>query len=164
MDVKDSAGGSSEDAAEDRGKDRIRTRVIESVKITQRDKRDKLFSSRRDLTSGDADEPQSHAANSTYLVNDKGATTVGQKSMTKSCSVGAALSKLTTKAESNRRKLLEEWRKKKEQSRPVTNKPVFKVHHVDENLFSKNTQMPSSASFNFHVILDLLFFAYLFCI
>lgn len=151
MDVKESAAGSSEDAAEDRGKDRIRTRVIESVKITQRDKRDKLFSSRRDLTSGgDVDEPSHAPANSTYLVHEK----AGQKSMTKSCSVGAALSKLTTKAESNRRKLLEEWRKKKkeDQTRSASNKPVFKVHHVNENLFSKNSQMPSSASFNFHVI------------
>lgn len=159
---------------DDQGKGRIRNQVLKSVKITQRDKRDKLIGSKRDflpkqgdvsVNSGDyhfgaghdlhlaatATTSSSSNVNSTYLVNSN-AQKVGAAATT----TAAANNKVLSKSESNRRRLLEEWRlkkKKEEQTKVVSNqsKPVFKVHHVNGNLFSKSSQMPTSASFNFHV-------------
>lgn len=159
---------------DDLGKGRIRNQVIKSVKITQRDKRDKLIGSKRDFIPKQGDvsvnsvdyhfgggggggghdlhlatmATTSSNANSTYLVNSN-----TQKGGTAAATTN---NKVLSKSESNRRKLLEEWRlkkKKDEQSKVMSNqnKPVFKVQHVAGNLFSKSSQMPSSASFNFQV-------------
>lgn len=162
------------DEETDPGKDRIRSRVAQNVKTTQRDKRDKLLNSKR----GDVVIPSSKSANdlhdqqhqrghmttsaslstsasqinSTYLVHNEATKTGGTKNTQQHTTDRQAS---VNKTEMNRRKLLEEWRKKKkeEQARtgPPPVKPVFKVHHVDTKLLGKTSQMPTSSSFNFHV-------------
>lgn len=152
---------SSVENQNDPGKDRIRSRVLQNVKTTQRDKRDKLFNSKRDMTSSCMSNTTSDSQiNSTYLVHSESTTTNNKKNITRTQSASTTG---INKVESNRRKLLEEWRKKKkeETSRapPPVTKPVFKVHHVDNKLMSKSSissssstsQLPSSSSFNFHV-------------
>lgn len=145
----------STSTAIDAGSSRVRAKLFDNVKITQREKRDKLLSSRRgDLGSANSEEDNTSSSsqtNATYLV-DNNQMAAKKPAMTKH-------EEMKRDQMNNRRKMLEEWRAKKKKENETKQavaaaapKPTFKVHHVDNRLFEKpKSTLPTSSSFNFHV-------------